>query len=218
MSESSVINSLNWVQETAGFLQRSDLPGDLPDELPREVQQGDQTPASVLIPLFRNDSEWHVMFIRRVASERDRHSGQVAFPGGRQDLDDADPVAAALREAHEEIGLDSARVKVIRVLPKYLTSSSYVVTPVIGIVPWPYDYQAQPTEVDRIFSIPLRWLADQSNVELRDKQVSRGQQSATLKVVYYNTYDSEVLWGASARMMISLLKSLHLGEIKLDGT
>ena len=172
--------------------------------------------ASVLLPLYRDAGEWHLLFIRRVANERDHHSGQVAFPGGRRDPDDADEVAVALREAHEEIGLEAHEVEVIHVLPDYQTSSNYVVTPVVGIVPWPYDYRAQPTEVDRIFSIPLRWLADQNNVELRDRELSRGTLSAALKVVYYNRFDGEVLWGASARMTVSLLNALHCGDLKLD--
>lgn len=209
MSESPLNSSMSWVQDAAGFLQRSDLPSEL-----RSTDR--QIPASVLLPLFRNDGEWHVLYIRRVANDRDRHSGQVAFPGGRQDPDDADQVAAALREAQEEIGLDSTQVSVVHVLPEYVTSSNYIVTPVIGVVPWPFNYRPQPTEVDRIFSIPLRWLADKRNVELRDKEIANRDMSARLKVVYYNEYDSELLWGASARMTISLLKSIYDGEIKLD--
>jgi len=170
----------------------------------------------VLLPLYKDSGEWHVLFIRRVTNERDHHSGQVAFPGGRRDADDADDVAVALREAHEEIGLKTDEIKVIHVLPEYQTSSNYMVTPVVGIVPWPYDYRPQPTEVDRIFSIPLRWLADQKNIELRDRELTRGELSATLKVVYYNQFDGEVLWGASARMTVSLLNALHHGDLELE--
>lgn len=209
MTESLLKLSLNWVYETSGFLQRSDLPV-------AAQQQADLNPASVLIPLFHRDGEWHVLFIRRVANERDRHSGQVAFPGGRQDPADADPVAAALREAEEEIALKTMDVTIAHVLPQYLTSSSYIVTPVIGVVPWPYDYKPQPTEVDRIFSIPLCWLADQGNVELRDRRIPRQELSPVTKVVYYKEYDSELLWGASARMMISVLQSLQSGELCLS--
>ncbi len=204
----NLVTALEWVHAASGYLQRSDLPG--------ELEQPDPTPASVLIPLFKNQGEWHVLFIRRVANERDHHSGQVAFPGGRADPIDTDPVATALREAHEEIGLETGVTKVIHVLPQYLTSSSYIVTPVISIVPWPYPYKAQPSEVGRIFSIPLSWLADQRNVELRDKYVSRDNFQATLKVVYYQPFDSEVLWGASARMTISLLQSLYAGDFRLN--
>jgi len=208
MTESLVNLSLNWVYETSAYLQSSDLP--------EAALQTDLIPASVLIPLFHSDGEWHVLFIRRAADKRDRHSGQVAFPGGRQDPADADPVAAALREAEEEIALNAADVNIVHVLPHYLTSSSYVVTPVIGVVPWPYDYKPQPTEVDRVFSIPLSWLADQNNVEVRDRSFSLQALSSTTKVVYYKEYDSELLWGASARMMISFLRSLQSGEFCLE--
>ena len=201
--------SLEWVRTVAGFLQRSDLPQAMTD--PAAARS-----ASVLIPLYRDKGEWRVLYIRRVASERDHHSGQVAFPGGRRDADDADEVAVALREAHEEIGLESHEIQVIHVLPDYQTSSNYLVTPVVGIVPWPYAYRAQPTEVDRIFSIPLHWLADQNNVELRDKELTRGELSATLKVVYYDRFDGELLWGASARMTVSLLHALQFGDLSLD--
>lgn len=200
--------SLEWVETVTGFKLRSDLP----EELHREQTNA----ASVLIPLFYDEREWHVLFIRRVANERDRHSGQVAFPGGRRDFSDTDEVSVAVREANEEIGLDTQDIEVVHVLPEYQTSSNFLVTPVVGIVPWPYPYQPQPTEVDRIFSIPLSWLAEQRNVELREKELNRDDVSAILKVVYYNRFDGEVLWGASARMTVSLLSALHRGDIDLD--
>lgn len=212
MADLPTIASLDWVQSTAGYLQRSDLPDSLQTST-------DRISASVLIPLFLNENQWQVLFIRRMTNERDRHSGQVAFPGGRRDPQDADDVAVALREAHEEIGLQTSAVEVIHELPAYQTSSNYVVTPVVGIVPWPYAYRAQPTEVSRIFSIPLKWLADENNVELRAKEIPNTVAASTvtrLKVVYYNKYDGELLWGASARMTVSLLKAILTGEINLQ--
>ena len=121
----------------------------------------------------------------------------------------------ALREAKEEIGLKTSDVNVIHVLKDYKTSSNFIVTPVVGIVPWPYPYRAQPTEVSRIFSIPLNWLGEESNVSVRDRSLKNGEMSAKAKVVYFEKYDDELLWGASARMTLSLLKSLHLGELEL---
>lgn len=200
--------SFDWVQRAAGYLQRSDLPDHLKSTRPAMY-------ASVLIPLFWHLNEWHVLLIRRVTNEHDHHSGQVAFPGGRRDAGDADAVATALREAHEEVGLATDKVEVVSVLDDYHTSSNFVVTPVVGIVPWPYEYQPQPTEVDRIFSIPLNWLGDEANVELRDRELKNTGAAQTLKVVYYNQYDGEVLWGASARMTVSLLKALHTAALVL---
>ncbi len=203
-------SSLEWVLQASGYLQRADLP----EELLQSSENA--TEASVLIPLFWHGEEWHVLYIRRVTNQRDRHSGQVAFPGGRRDPIDTDATSVALREAFEEIGLHQHEVEVLQVLPEYRTSSNFIVTPVVGIVPWPYPYRPQPDEVSRIFSIPLNWLANQSNVEVRDRDVTNDAVTATLKVVYYDKYDGELLWGASARMTISLLKALHSDELLLD--
>lgn len=204
---------LAWVERTEGLLQSSDWP-----EAANQSDRKSATEASVLIPLFRRDNNWHLLFIRRSDNENDRHSGQVAFPGGRRDPVDRDAGAVAVREAHEEIGLDPAHVTVVHQLSEYHTLSDYVITPVVAIVPWPYQYQPQQSEVGRIFSIPLAWIADEQNVQLRDRAVSRqsDRRASQLKVVYFDKYDGEVLWGATARMTISFLKCLRDRELDLD--
>lgn len=207
--------SLEWVTQVEGLLQ----PSDLPEQVTREQQNESEVRlASVLVPVFWHRHEWHLLYIRRVESVRDRHSGQVAFPGGRREPMDIDATAVALREASEEIGLDAGDVQVLGCLDDYHTSSNYRVTPVVAIVPWPYPYKPQDTEVGRIFSIPLRWLADKQHVELRDRvfKLPDRRNSMELKVVYYDRFDDELLWGATARMTISFLKALHDGRVVLD--
>lgn len=171
--------------------------------------------ASVLVPVFRRDNEWHVLYIRRVESERDRHSGQVAFPGGRRDEDDASATDTALREADEEIGLAPSQVTVLGTLSDYFTVSDYLVTPVVGRIPWPYDYQPQPSEVDRIFSIPLAWLCNRQNMQLRKRQIERDGKQIELSVVYFDRFDGELLWGATGRMTLAFLHALYRGDIVL---
>jgi len=209
--------SLDWIAEVDGLLQPSDLPD---SALPKVANTAVVRRASVLVPLFWRQDEWHLLFIRRVQNARDRHSGQVAFPGGRRDPSDKDDIAVAVREAHEEIGLAPDQIKVLGSLGNYRTSSNYDVSPVVSVVPWPYPYMAQPSEVDRIFSIPLAWLADRTNVELKDRQsnLSESRTRLELKVVYFNYYDDELLWGATARMTLSFLKALHDGQIILPAT
>ena len=87
------------------------------------------------------------------------HSGQVAFPGGRADPEDTDPEQTALREAYEEIGLRPSDVHLLGRLQDYLTITNYQVTPVVGVIPWPYDLHPAEEEVSRVFAIPLDWLA-----------------------------------------------------------
>jgi 8-oxo-dGTP pyrophosphatase MutT (NUDIX family) len=166
-------------------------------------------PAAVLIPFLQIDDGWHLLFIRRTHHEQDRHSGQVAFPGGRADPGDGNPIATALREAHEEIGLDPDDVTILGRLNLMPTVTHYRVTPIIGVIPWPYPFQPDPREVRRIFTIPLSWLADTTNHETRMWQPRRNSVKPHA-VIFYQPYDGEILWGASARMVQELIRSLNL--------
>ena len=164
-------------------------------------------PAAVLIPMLRENDEWRLLFILRAQVEGDMHSAQVAFPGGRLDPGETSAYDAALREAHEETALDSSQVRVLGHLEDFITISNYCVTPVVGVIPWPTDLQPDTREVQRIFTIPLSWLADPENREQRQRVAPDGQ---TLKVVYFNHYDKELLWGVTARITLNLLQALQL--------
>lgn len=135
------------------------------------------------------------------------HSGQVAFPGGRADPGDVDAVATALREAHEEIGLDPRDVRILGKLQDFLTITNYRVTPLVGVIPWPYQLRPAQDEVSRIFTIPLPWLADPSNREERLRSLPIPGHSIT--VIHFKAYDNEILWGASASMLVALLDILN---------
>ncbi|MEO7245371.1 MAG: CoA pyrophosphatase, partial [Rubrivivax sp.] len=114
--------------------------------------------ASVLVPLVDRAGGLTVLLTRRATHLRD-HAGQVSFPGGRAEPDDADPAATALREAQEEIGLDPRSVEVIGQLPTYTTVTHFVVTPVVGLVaPPPAALVLDPLEVDAAFEVPLEFL------------------------------------------------------------
>ena len=168
-------------------------------------------PASVLIPLLRKNEEWQILFIRRTVMEQDRHSGQVAFPGGRWDPGDNGAEDAALREACEEIGLCTDDVRVLGKLNDFITISSYQVTPIVGVIPWPFDFSPSQEEVARIFTIPLTWLADPHHHKTTTRELPNGK---SLPVIYFEEYDHEILWGASARFMVEFLEVLGLKEQK----
>ncbi len=163
--------------------------------------------AGVLIPMTRFKDDWHLVFIRRTEHEHDHHGGQVAFPGGGIDPGDRTPARAALREAHEEIGLPPERVRILGELPRAHSVTNYVVTPIVGSFDWPVSFQPEPGEVARVFSIPLSWLADRGNHEIRYRSLSNRNPRP---VIYFNHYDGELLWGFTARLTLNLLEALGL--------
>ena len=146
------------------------------------------------------------MFIRRAEQEHDRHSGEVAFPGGRAENTDPDPVATALREAREEIGLDPGEVEVLGCLRPLRTVSNYLVTPVVGHVRWPVPLQTAPVEVAEVFSLPLAWLSDPANRQLRIWPSKNHPQAR--EVIFYEEFDGRRLWGISARITLDFLQCL----------
>lgn len=168
---------------------------------------GEYRQAAVLIPLIKVEGEWEILYIRRTERDNDRHSGQVAFPGGAAEKQDSSPVATALRETHEEIGIKPEDITVLHTIDTYVTISDFQVTPVVGVIKWPTTLIPQPEEVSRIFSIPLHWLRQQDNFEVRARVVPSPTNKRN-PVIYFKTYDGELLWGATARMTLNLIKAL----------
>ncbi len=162
--------------------------------------------AAVLIPFIWKNNDWHLLFIHRTLIRNDHHSGQVAFPGGQCNSSDNDARATALRETHEEIGVAPEDVRILGQLRDTMTITNFQVTPIVGVIPWPYELIPQPEEVSRIFTIPLSWLINSENREVRYHKIQlRGQ---SIPVIHFNPYDNEILWGASARMTVLLLEAL----------
>ena len=167
-------------------------------------------PSAVLIPLLIKDSAWNLLFIRRTLQKNDRHSGQVAFPGGRFDPDDHNAEITAKRETFEEIGIKPEDVRVLGRLRDLVTITGYQVTPIVGVIPWPYPTTLQPQEVEKIFTIPLRWLAEPRNRVVMQRELKVKGES--VPVIYFNQYSEEVLWGASGRITMLLLEALGLSS------
>ncbi len=165
------------------------------------------TCAAVLIPLARIGEEWRIVFTRR-AETVEHHKGQVSFPGGACDPGDSGPEATALREVEEEIGLKPEDVRLLGRLNDVVTITRYRVTPVVGVVPWPYPFRPAPREVARVFTIPLTWLAQRGNYS--EQPVTPAGQPRPFPVVIYREYDGEVLWGASARIVLNFLDTLGI--------
>jgi 8-oxo-dGTP pyrophosphatase MutT (NUDIX family) len=196
LSEQEIANRLSYNSKLT-----YDVPLTQPDD---QYQQ-----AGVLIPFIRVNESWHLLYICRAEAEQDRHSGQVAFAGGKYEQDDKSLFDTALREAHEEIGIAPQDVRILGHLNHHHSISNFRITPVVGYVPWPYALTLQTSEVKRAFSIPLNWLADPANHEIRYRKLRQNRQQTA--VAYFNEYDGEILWGATARMTLSLLECLRHG-------
>lgn len=174
---------------------------------PAELFSDDPKSAAVLIPFLQKEDAWQILFTRRTDTLPE-HSGQVAFPGGRADPGDATPEATALREAYEEIDLKPQDVEILGKLRSLPTVTNYCVTSIIGKIPWPYTFRLEINEVSRVFSIPLAWLADPGNREFRLREVPHIR--SPLRVIYFKSYQGELLWGVSAQIMLNLLRALDL--------
>lgn len=155
-------------------------------------------PASVLIPLQMVKGRAEMILTKRSARLK-HHPGQIAFPGGKQDETDGSAVAAALREATEEIGLPADLVDVIGALPSHETVTGYVMTPILGLVRAAFDETPEAGEVDEIFRVPLDHVITPANfrVEARRWQGRR-------RYYYSVPYGPYYIWGATARILRAL--------------
>ncbi len=151
--------------------------------------------AAVLIPLVMRDGEVQVILTKR-AEKLKSHSGQVAFPGGKIDEDDASPEAAALREAWEEIGLDINEVEVLGRLPNYSSGSGFLISPVVGFVSAHADFEISPDEVDYMFEVPLSFLMNLDNHVHATRDF--GERQWTYLEI---PFDGHHIWGVTAGMI-----------------
>lgn len=161
--------------------------------------------AAVLIPLVFFRDEWHILYTRRT-EQVESHKGQVSFPGGACDDGETTPEQTALREADEEIGIRSEDVRVLGKMSTMITISHFRVTPVVGVIQFPYAFKTSGAEVARVFTIPLLWLAEQHNYW----EFSMPDSKRSL--IAYHPYDGELLWGATARMTVNFLQLLNLHQ------
>ncbi len=177
-----------------------------PELLPGDVLDGEDglaTPAAVLVPVV-DRPEPTVILTERPMTMR-KHPGQISFPGGRIDPGDDGPIAAALREAEEEIALPRAAVEVIGIADRYRTVTGFEVTPVLGVVAPNLPLVAQPGEVADWFEAPLAFLLDPRRQEIRTVEW-QGQPRS-----YYEIdWQGRRIWGATAAMLVNLSRRLEL--------
>lgn len=163
--------------------------------------------SAVLLPLLESQHDWHVLLTRR-SQYLDEHRGQVAFPGGTQERADGSLQTTALREANEEIGLMPEDVTIFGHLGEIAVITGFIVRMFVGQIPWPYELKIAEDEVDTVFTIPLDWLAEPANREIRCREFL----DRKVPVIYFKPYQGHQLWGASAEMTMVLLTALGLTD------
>lgn len=159
--------------------------------------------AAVLIPLLPADGDWEVLLTRR-NSDLPHHKGQVAFPGGSVDAGE-NCMEAALREAHEEIGLTPSRVEILGCHDDIWTPSGFIISPVVGILADADGLAPNPDEVARMFSVPLSFFAD-----TREARKQTLRHEGVDREVYFYSWEGETIWGATALMMRNFLALLGM--------
>jgi 8-oxo-dGTP pyrophosphatase MutT (NUDIX family) len=187
-----------------------DLPAEalarLPAGLASQLFTSPLVPAAVLVGLVPREAGWEVLLTRRTDHLRD-HPGQISFPGGRLETQDEGPLAAAVREAREEVGIEREFIDVVGYLPPHAVITGFAVSPVVAILRPGFTLQADPSEVAEIFGVPLDYLLDSSHFIAGERMV-RG-----VRVPVYNCqFRSHLIWGATAQILHTLRESIHAAE------
>lgn len=160
--------------------------------------------AAVMIAVVDHPGDATLLLTQRTVHLRN-HSGQIAFPGGRIDPEDATPEDAALRETEEEVGLDPSLIDIIGRMPDYVTGSGYRIAPVLGVVTPGFDLTINPDEVDAAFEVPLRFLMDPAN-HRRESRLWNEQE----RFFYTMPYGDRYIWGVTAGIIHALYERLYV--------
>jgi 8-oxo-dGTP pyrophosphatase MutT (NUDIX family) len=186
------------------------LPAGIPDpSWPNAKDAAEQTPAAVLVPLFlpAEDEPPTVVLTRRRADLR-RHAGEISFPGGRRDAEDADLRQTALREAEEEIGLARELVTPLGELPAISTfATNYLIHPFVGLIPPGQSWRISPREVDAVLELPLHDVGASRTRTQIERRGFRFEVDAYI-------LDGHLIWGATFRIVENLLARLRAGAFE----
>jgi 8-oxo-dGTP pyrophosphatase MutT (NUDIX family) len=169
-------------------------------------------PAAVLVPLIERPDGLTVLFTQR-ADQLRRHAGQIAFPGGGCEAGET-AVMAALREAHEEVGLDPALVRVAGLATPYRTITGYHITPVVGFVAPSARFEANAGEVADLFEVPFAFLMDPANHERRHRDQPPGPPRWHWAITWRGGGQDRLIWGATAGMVRGLYERLEAAHAK----
>ena len=167
----------------------------------RHSGNSETIPAAVLLPLYQKEEEWFILFTKRTYSV-DTHKGQISFPGGMHEKEDSTLEYTARRETFEEIGVKYNDIEILGRLDDQPTGQGFfLISPFVGVVPYPYTFKISNEEVARVVEVPLKYLSTQGT--MREGFYLMNNNAHT---VYFWEYDEELIWGATSNILKGFLK------------
>lgn len=161
------------------------------------------TPAGVMLLVYRKDNEYCILLQKR-SSRVDSHKGEISFPGGKRDPNDESMLATAIRETHEEMGIDPQDVRVFGALDQTSTTTGYLTYPFVGTIPYPYNFYPSEQEVAEVLEVPVSSLMDTANRRGEMRVVNGDLQCAPVFA-----YDGHIIFGATARILDRFIEMLQ---------
>ena len=178
--------------------------------IPRSIECTGDIRASVVLPIFQKDGEAHVVLTRRTAKVK-AHPGEISFPGGMFEQKDGTTRTTALRETCEEIGLVGVRgrdIEIVGQLDDMRTLTGFVITPYVGIIPYPYEFKISPAEVAYLIFLPLAYL------QKADPSIEEAAHQGKVERVQAIYYNNERIWGATCRILLNFRQVLVDGKVQ----
>jgi 8-oxo-dGTP pyrophosphatase MutT (NUDIX family) len=163
--------------------------------------------AAVLVPLFKKSEGCHLLFTKR-SDQVKHHKGEISFPGGVVDEEDLELERTALREAYEEIGLKESDVQILGLLDDIVTVTEFIVTPIVGLFPYPYPFKVSEVEIAELIEVPLSSLLDEDCFSKRE--IIQGDQK---EIVYAFQHGDHIIWGATARILKQFLELIPTAKV-----
>jgi len=164
----------------------------------RHIVDASRVPAAVLLPIYYKQGQYYILFTKRTEKVKE-HKAQISFPGGAYQEGDRTLVGTSLRECAEEIGLIPSEVEVLGELDDTVTkTSSYIITPFVGLIPWPYQFKVNGEEIEEIIEVPISVLLDKGCLR---HEIINGKAVTS----YFYHYQGRVIWGATARILNQFL-------------
>ncbi len=171
----------------------------------KRVREAGRLLSAVLLPLYFRDGEYYLLFTKRTELVQE-HKGQISFPGGTYETADGSLLSTALRECREELGLAPEDVRVLgRLDDRRTRTSNYIIAPFVAVIPWPYDFMVNGSEIEEIIEVPVAALLDGHSVHY-ETEVFNGQLVSAISY----SYRGRVIWGATARMLAQFLDVYQL--------